>query len=203
MTRKSPVRRRGGTRLRDSGELDRTSKLVGVRPVDVHERSRGHERGRLRDTDRGRRQPLRTGLCIRRRPGSSRLGPSFARAEHRQVEPFRYVALLPATANAVRRSEWANSEPDASQQRTARPARTPNAVPPKAFESAESGVLDATAALGGGAARTLIEDECGRCGKRLPLVDDIYCVPCAAKVQADRLIAGVRRDLDDAGKDGR
>ena len=79
----------------------------------------------------------------------------------------------------------------------------------KREKASESGALRAADALEGATAGAQIEDECGRCGKRLPLDDDgIYCVPCAAKVQADRLIAAVRRDLDDArahiaGKDER
>jgi hypothetical protein len=108
-----------------------------------------------------------------------------------------YYLTIPDTANSQRRLEWEtatrhgpNGDTGANKRRHQRHR--------KALESNESATPHAAGALEGAAALALIEDWCGACGKRLPLVDDIYCKVCAVRRQADLLIANVRRDLQAA-----
>lgn len=112
----------------------------------------------------------------------------------------RYALTLPETASQVRRLEWETAT-DEALNGVNESAKRRHSDARKQLKATESGAPDAAAALRSAAAGALIEDFCGRCDKRLPLVDDLYCVPCAAKIQADHLIADVRRDLDAARRE--
>jgi hypothetical protein len=119
----------------------------------------------------------------------------------------RYHATIPTAAPTRpfgKRQQPQNESPTAAK----RPSNSRVGAARTSGTSELGGALDAAAAFRSAAARALPEDDCGRCGQRLPLVDDLHCVVCATKVAADRIINGVRRDLDEtrayvAAKDGR
>jgi hypothetical protein len=94
-----------------------------------------------------------------------------------------YQAIVPSTAHPLRRSEFATA-----QEKALNGARGASNRARGAHEDVEdvgSGALDAVAA-DSGTACTLIEDECGRCGQRLPLPDDIHCAGCLAELATER-----------------
>lgn len=93
-----------------------------------------------------------------------------------------YCATLPATAHEMRRSEWATAQQTTSNRASGASNGAPRA--PESVESAESGARSRGASPDGGAASALPIDDCGGCGKRLPLVDEVYCAACAAKREA-------------------
>jgi hypothetical protein len=111
-----------------------------------------------------------------------------------------YYLTIPDAAPSVRRSEWETATrhgPNGDIGGTKRRHQRHR----KAVESYESAAPHAAGAFEGAAAGALIEDWCGACGERLPLVDDIYCKVCDARRQADDLIDAVRQALQ-AVEDG-
>jgi|SRR6516162_1855717 hypothetical protein len=74
----------------------------------------------------------------------------------------------------------------------------PAAAAHESIECFESGAPSAAAGLWGAAACALIEDDCVRCGERKPIhPQTLICVVCDCRRHADKIIDGVRRDLDD------
>jgi hypothetical protein len=104
-----------------------------------------------------------------------------------------YCVTLSPTAQELRRWEWATAQKTASNR--ADLASNGAGAAPESLESIESAAPLAAGAFGDAAAGALIEDDCGGCGQRLALVDDIYCTICATRRQAHTLVAAVRRDL--------
>jgi hypothetical protein len=89
----------------------------------------------------------------------------------------RYQAKLP-TPHADAGFGGANPASDDSQPRISR-RPTPHVAAGEIAEGDEVGALRASPAVNGGSARALAEDDCGRCGQRRLLVDDVYCADCA------------------------
>jgi hypothetical protein len=178
--------------VRDAQELDRTAKLVAF-ILSTYMNGHGSAwpsqdtiAAGASLTDRA----VHTATVRLERAGFLEVERSRGRSSH------QYVATLPLTANAVRRSEWATANGTApnSERRSSNSERRS----PESVESAESGALSAAAALWGDAASALIEDECIHCGERKPIHSRaLTCVICDAKRQADLLINGVRADLED------
>jgi hypothetical protein len=108
-----------------------------------------------------------------------------------------YYLTIPDTASSVRRLEWETAT-RVSPNGDIGGAKRRHPRHRKALESNESGAPKAAGAFEGAAAGALIEDWCGACGKRLPLVDDIYCKVCDARRQAEVLIGAVRQALQAA-----
>ena len=114
---------------------------------------------------------VQTATDVLERAGFLEVERSRGRSSH------GYTATLPATANALRRSEWAtangtvpNSERDApnSERRSH-----------ESLESLESGALHAAAALNGAAASAHY-DNCTECGERFYAAneDEHQCETC-------------------------
>lgn len=104
------------------------------------------------------------------RAGFLEVERSLGRTSH------RYQAVLPSTANAVRRSEWATANRATSnpERRSSNGERGSH----EDVEDVESGALHAAGALEGAAAGALVEDFCCGCNEKLVLVDDIHCAGC-------------------------
>jgi hypothetical protein len=170
--------------------LKRPSRASLVRGTGLSDKSvdrglaRLEERGWLAIDPPAMRRVHADGRVVYARPGGS-------------SGPNKYVAQLPPSADMLRTAEWASAESAAPECGRSGP-RVRNSSARKREKASESGALDAAAAPEGAAARALTLDDCGACGKRRPLVDDIYCEVCDARRQVDTIITGVRRDLEDA-----
>jgi len=166
--------------VRDSEELDRTAKLVAL-ILSTYMNGHGFAWPSQKTLAAG--ASLTTARAV---PGAIRrleVAGFLAIEWSRGRTSHSYTATLPTTANAVRRSEWATANaPHATANADASNRER------RSHESAESRALHAAAA-DGAAARAPIEDECGRCGQRLPLPDDIYCADCLAELAEERASA--------------
>jgi hypothetical protein len=141
--------------LRDS-KLDRTAKLVGLTLSTYMDRQ--GLAWPSQDTIAAGASLSDRAVCL----ATERLeSAGFLEVERsRGRSSHRYAATLPPTANALRRSEWANSERHApnSERRSSNGERRS----PESGESAESGALARSAAVNGAAASAFcVECETG------------------------------------------
>jgi len=143
----------------------------------------------------------------------------------------RYRVTLPVTASERRRDEWPDEKVTASERSShgvrevesqcrQRHTKTFKTSKTTALDAAGV-VVDATASaepenpaegraellsvvdvLRAAAAGNLPLDDCTECGRRLPLVNSVVCIPCAACLAAADISDDLRGSVD-LGRDGR
>ncbi len=159
--------------VRDARELDRTAKLVAFCLSTYMNRhgsawpSQDTIANGASLTDRA----VQTATVRLEAAGFLEVERSRGRSSH------QYVATLPVTANAVRRSEWATANGTAANSE--RHGLNSERRSPESVESAESGALAATGAFQGAAGRARV-DYCTNCGHQFATAaDDVFeCERC-------------------------